>query len=256
MLELLLNSILIMFVYATFWYVVSLALRRNDVADVAWGLGYVLLSAYYFLVQPAAGREILLYILVLAWGLRLAIHIYSRNRGKTEDFRYKKWRQEWGRAFYIRSYLQVYLFQGLFVLAIISPVIITSAYPQPGLNLLDLLGLAVWLIGFVFEAVGDYQLSHFISRPENKGKVMQSGLWQYTRHPNYFGESAMWWGIFLIAASSPYGFFAIISPLTITFLLLFVSGVPMLEQKYAGNPEYVAYKKRTNKFIPWFPDSE
>ncbi|MCL6571176.1 MAG: DUF1295 domain-containing protein [Bacillus sp. (in: Bacteria)] len=121
---------------------------------------------------------------------------------------------------------------------------------EEGLGFLDYIGLATWIVGFFFEVVGDHQLKKFTNKPENKGKLMKYGLWKYTRHPNYFGEATMWWGIFLIALSSPNGWVAIISPMIITLLLLFVSGVPLLEKKYKDHPEFKAYANRTSKFIP------
>jgi steroid 5-alpha reductase family enzyme len=130
---------------------------------------------------------------------------------------------------------------------------IATAFPQPDLNWLDYLGVAIWIIGFYFEAVGDYQLSKFKKDPTNKGKIIQTGLWRYTRHPNYFGEVVLWWGIFLIAVNSPNGLIGIIGPLTITFLILKVSGIPMLEEKYEGRADFGAYKNRTSKFFPLPP---
>ena len=145
------------------------------------------------------------------------------------------------------------MFQGLLMIIIASPVIFINYSTQPGLQLFDFIGLAVWLTGFYFESVGDAQLARFIKNPAHKGKIMKYGLWRYTRHPNYFGEATMWWGIYIFALSIPQGFWFVISPLTITFLLLFVSGVPMLERKFADNPEFQNYARVTPKFFPWFP---
>ena len=253
MIDLFLQSALIIFVYATLWFCISILIKRNDIADIAWGLGYVLLCGFYLFTQEYSLRAIILYSLVFVWGARLALHIYFRNRVKKEDFRYLKWRNEWGKLFYLRSYLQVYLLQGLFLLAIISGVTIVAGEPQVGIGILDYIGIAVWLIGFYFEAVGDYQLARFVKNKDNKGKVMKSGLWKYTRHPNYFGEVTMWWGILLIVLSSPNGMYGLLSPLLITILILFVSGVPMLEKKYEDNEEYQEYKRRTSKFFPFPP---
>lgn len=253
MFELIWQSALIIFIYATTWYIISLIVKRNDIADIAWGLGYVLLCGFYFISGHNHPRELLVYALITIWGLRLAIYIFGRTRGKKEDFRYLQWRQEWGKTFYWRSYLQVYILQGFFLLMIISPVMITSYYEQPDLNWLDYLGAIIWLTGFLFETVGDYQMSIFKKDAGNKGRIMQSGLWRYTRHPNYFGEVLLWWGIFLITVNSPNGIFGVIGPATITWLILSVSGVPMLERKYEGNPEFEAYKKRTSRFFPLPP---
>lgn len=233
------------------WFVVSLVKKRNDVADVAWGLGFVLISwISFFLVDYSGPREILINILVTIWGLRLAWHIHTRNKGKSEDYRYLAWRKEWGQWFYLRSFLQVYLLQGLLLFLIVLPVLVINKNSEPTLGVLDFLGVLVWLLGFYFEVVGDAQLVRFIKNPANKGKLMQGGLWAYTRHPNYFGEVVQWWGIWLVALSVPNGAFAIIGPLTITTLILKVSGIPMLEKKMAENPEFVEYKKKTSMFIP------
>lgn len=253
MIEAILYSFVLIFIYANFWFVISLITKRNDIADIAWGLGYILLTLYFWISTETTDRAILIYSLVILWGLRLAIHVAYRNKGKKEDHRYANWRKEWGKYFYFRSYLQVYLLQGLFLLVIAFPITLVSSNYQPALNILDVIGLLIWMLGFYFEAVGDYQLLKFIQNPANKGKIMKSGLWKYTRHPNYFGEVAMWWGIFLIALSSYNGWFALISPLTITFLLLFVSGVPLLEKKYKDNADFQEYAKKTSAFFPLPP---
>ena len=250
MIPVIISAVLIVLVYASIWFIISVIKQRNDVADIAWGIGYIVLVAYFFLTRPHSGRALLVYVLVLIWGVRLATHIFLRSRGKTEDFRYKKWRDEWGKYFYLRSYFQVYILQGIAVLCIASPILVVAAFPQSSLNALDFLGLSIWLVGFIFEAVGDFQLSRFIKDPRNRNKIMKTGLWKYTRHPNYFGEVTMWWGMFLVLLSSPKGIAAILSPLTITYLLLFVSGIPMLEKQYQGNVEFEEYKKKTSAFFP------
>lgn len=241
----------LLFIYMNFWFIISLLKRRNDVADIAWGLGFVLLSwASFFLEKEMELRSIITTVLVSIWGLRLAWHIYRRNRGKEEDYRYQQWRKEWGKWFYIRSYLQVYLLQGFLLFIIVLPVLFINIGGGGTFGALDLLGLLVWLIGFFFEAVGDWQLARFIKNPTNKGKLMTSGLWQYTRHPNYFGEVTQWWGIWLIALKIPMGWLSIIGPLTITFLILKVSGIPMLEEKMEKNPAFAEYKKKVSMFFP------
>lgn len=243
--------ILVLFLYMSLWFVVSLIKKRNDVADVAWGLGFVLMTWVSFFLSDDSGiRGLLVGVLVSVWGLRLAWHIHARNKDKAEDYRYLAWRKEWGKWFYPRSYVQVYLLQGAFLFLIAMPVLLINKSAGADLGVLDALGAAVWLFGFYFEAVGDAQLARFIKNPDNKGKLMQSGLWAYTRHPNYFGEVTQWWGIWLIALSVPNGLFGIIGPITITFLILKVSGIPMLEKKMAENPDFAEYKRRVSMFIP------
>lgn len=243
--------IVILFLYMNLWFVVSLIKKRNDVADVAWGLGFVLLAwASFFFSEDSGARGILVNILVSMWGLRLAWHIHARNKGKTEDYRYLAWRKQWGKWFYLRSYIQVYIVQGFLLFLIVLPVLVIHKGFGSSLSWLDLLGVVVWVFGFYFEFVGDAQLAKFIKNPENKGKLMQSGLWAYTRHPNYFGEVTQWWGIWLIALSVPNGVFTIIGPLTITILILKISGIPLLEKKMGENPEFAEYKRRVSMFIP------
>ena len=238
----------------SFWFIISIFKKRNDIADIAWGLGFVLMTWISFFLSDQSGiRSILVGFLVSIWGLRLASHIYFRNKNKTEDYRYLAWRKEWGSWFYIRSYFQVYILQGLFLFLIILPVLIINRNIGQNINILDIFGILVWLLGFYFEAVGDAQLSKFIKNPANKGKLMQNGLWAYTRHPNYFGEVTQWWGIWLIALNVPIGWFSIIGPVTITILILKVSGIPLLEKKMEENPEFEEYKKRTSIFIPLPP---
>lgn len=237
----------------TFWFVVSVILQRNDIADVAWGLGFLLIAALTF--QNVTARSILINALVTIWSLRLAVHIAVRNRKKSEDYRYAEWRKSWGTLFYLRSYMQVYLLQGAFMLIIAAPIVISNSDNGNSMGVLSGIGCIVWIIGFLFEAVGDYQLSKFIRNPTNKGKVLDTGLWKYSRHPNYFGEVTQWWGLWIISLSASNSVLGIIGPLTITVLILFVSGVPLLERKRAGDPLFETYKRKTSVFFPMPPRS-
>lgn len=247
------HAAIIIALYATLWYAVALYKKRNDVADIAWGPGYILICVYLFITQAWSPVSLLLYILVTIWGSRLAGHIYNRNKNKTEDFRYRQWREAWGKSFYWRSYLQVFLLQAFILLIIISPVMFAAVNAPAAWNIFTIIGSCCWLAGFYFQSVGDYQLSVFLKQRKDKSDIMQTGLWKYSRHPNYFGELLMWWGIFIIVIPIPYGLFFMVSPLTITLLLLFVSGIPMLEKKQAGNEKFQAYKKRTSALIPMPP---
>ena len=233
----------------TLLFVFALIKKDNSIADIGWGMGFILVALYTFLKPPVLfTTDILVTVLIFLWGIRLSYSIFKRNWGKGEDFRYKKWRKDWGKSFLIRSYLQVFLLQGFFMFLIISPVVYINSGFQQNL-LLSFLGLAIWIFGFLFESVGDKQLREFLQNSKNKGKVMDKGLWKYTRHPNYFGEATMWWGIWLISSNV----YFLISPVLITLLLRFVSGVPLLEKKMMQRPEFVEYAKKTNAFIPWFP---
>jgi steroid 5-alpha reductase family enzyme len=254
MAELFVQAALIVFVYFLVFFLVAQVIKNNSIVDMGWGAGFVLLALIILISQGAyVERNLLMTLLVTIWGGRLTYYIVKRNWGKPEDFRYAKWRQEWGRWLVPRAFLQVFMLQGLLMLVIGYPIILVNANPQPGLHFFDYAGLLVWIVGFIFESVGDKQMAEFKKDPANKGHVIKSGLWKYSRHPNYFGEATMWWGIFLLALSVPSGLSAVISPLAITLLLLFVSGVPMLERKYKDNPEFQAYAKVTSKFFPWFP---
>ncbi len=234
-------------------YVLAWIKKDNSIVDIAWGIGFILVAILTFFLETGfVTRHILVTTMIFLWASRLATHISIRNKGRGEDFRYAKWRKDWGKWFFIRSFFQIYMLQGFLLLIIAYPVMLINHSEEAGIVFLDILGLFIWLIGFFFEAVGDYQLLKFKGKVENKGKIITRGLWRYTRHPNYFGETVMWWGIFLIALSVRTGWTAIVSPMIITFLLLRVSGIAMLEKKYVGNKEFEEYAKRTSAFFPWF----
>lgn len=241
--------------YMSGWFILSIVKKRNDIADIAWGLGFILISWAGMYLTTISLRGLLVNLLVTIWGVRLAWHIYKRNLNKHEDYRYAAWRKEWRKWFFLRSYFQVYLLQGLFLFLIIQPIIFIHNQANNSLYILDFIGLLVWIIGFYFESTGDSQLKTFISNPANKGKLIETGLWRYSRHPNYFGEVTQWWGLFIIALSIPQGFITIIGPITITILILFISGIPLLEKKYEGRKDFEEYKKRTSIFIPLPPKS-
>lgn len=240
--------------YMTAAFLLALILKDNSIVDVFWGPGFILVAALSLALGPKAGmRPWLVTALVVIWGARLATHILVRRKGKGEDFRYAKWRRDWGRWFVPRSYAQVFLLQGVLLLVIAYPVIRANFAFAPGLRAWDAVGAAVWALGFFFEAAADFQLERFKLRPENRGRIMTTGVWRYSRHPNYFGEATMWWGIYLISLGVPGAWPGIVSPVLITFMLAKVSGVPMLEKKYADDPEFQAYARRTSGFLPWFP---
>jgi len=255
--DIILYSAVAVFAYMAVIFVLALFKKDNSIVDIAWGLGFILVALLtFFLEKEFAVRHILVTVLVLIWGTRLAVHVFIRNKGRGEDFRYAQWRREWGKWFLLRSFFQIFMLQGFLLLIIAYPLILTNHSSKEGISYLDLVGVVLWITGFFFEAVGDFQLSRFKRDPGNRGKIMKSGMWKYTRHPNYFGEAVMWWGVFLIALSVRLGWTAIISPFLITFLLLRVSGVTMLEKKYAGNAEFEEYAKKTSAFFPWLPKKD
>ncbi|MBN1153162.1 MAG: DUF1295 domain-containing protein [Dehalococcoidia bacterium] len=235
-------------------FAAALKLRDNSIVDIGWGVGFILVMLVTLIHSGTAEpRQLLVGCLVLIWGVRLAVRIYRRNRGRGEDFRYKKWREDWGEHWRRHAYLFVFVGQGIMMLLITVPIMLINTFPGPELGWVDMLGVLVWLLGFFFEAIGDQQLDRFLGDAANRGKVIDSGLWRYTRHPNYFGEVTQWWGVYLIALSSPWGWAGVIGPVTITVLIVAYSGIPLLEKTMTKNPLYVDYAKRTSVFFPLPP---
>ncbi len=248
MTHLFLTSVVVVLIYKTLVFGLSILLKRNDIADVSWGVSFILIT-FVALVQGNRGSNlIMISLLVIIWGFRLATRIFLRNRKKKEDFRYAKLRKESGKHVLLVSFVEVYVLQGIIAVVVALPIILVASDKTQTFDNVGYIGFMVWLIGFFFEVVGDWQLDKFLAEDKNKGKIMQYGLWRYSRHPNYFGEIVMWWGIFLIAASS--GLVAIIGPVVISYLIIKVSGVPMLENKYIGNKDYDEYKRKTSVLLP------
>ncbi len=234
-------------------FFLSLWLKNNSIVDVAWGLGFIMVGlTSFFLAEEWSFRGFIITLLVIVWGVRLSVRIFLKNYGKVEDSRYRQWRERWV-WFKTRSFFQIYLLQGFLLWVVSIPVVMMNIHGGPDFSLWDYLGISLWGIGFLFETIGDSQLDRFMSNPLNKGKILMSGLWKYSRHPNYFGESLIWWGMFCIALSVPYGIFSIISPLVLTLFLLKISGVPMAEARYHGRPDFEEYRRRTNAFVPSLP---
>lgn len=237
-------------------WLVSLRQRNVTVVDSLWGTGFIVIAwGTYTMGDGYPARALLLAALTTIWGVRLTVYLHKRNHGKGEDPRYGSWRSEYGDRFWIVSLFNVFLVQALFMWIIALALQYGQMAPNPNrLTWLDGLGTAIWLTGFAFEAVGDYQLARFKSDPASKGKVMNRGLWAYTRHPNYFGEALIWWGIFIIVLSTPVSFWTIISPVLITVTLLKITGVTLTEKTILeSKPQYRDYIRNTSAFFPWFP---
>jgi steroid 5-alpha reductase family enzyme len=246
-------SALVVFIYMTVFFILALIRRDNSIADVAWGPGFVIVAGTTLLISGSfTPRQLIAAGMILIWGLRLGARIYLRNRGKGEDERYRKWRETWGKSFVIRSYFQVFMLQGGLLLLNSAPVIAINAHDTGKLGVLDFFGMLLWVSGFCLEAISDRQLDRFTADSKNRGRIMSTGLWRYSRHPNYFGEVLLWWGLYVMALSVPWGWLSAVGPLTITALILFVSGIPMTEKLMENNPEFALYKRRTSVFIPWF----
>jgi steroid 5-alpha reductase family enzyme len=237
----------------TVLWAVSLVLRDASIVDVFWGTGFVFVAwTAYALADGSQDRALLLALLVTAWGLRLTAHLAHRNLGKGEDYRYAEMRRRHGDAWPLRSLFVVFWLQGALIWVVSLPVQVAMADPTPaGLGPLDWVGTAVWAVGLTFEAVGDWQLSRFKADPANRGKVMDRGLWRYTRHPNYFGDFCVWWGIWLVALAAGSTWWTVVGPTVMSVLLIRVSGVALLERSLSRRREgYADYVARTSAFFP------
>ena len=245
----------ILFGLMTLLWAISLRLKNASMIDIAWGLSFVLMIWVAFALTPHGylPRKDLVCALVTIWGLRLSLHIGVRNWGKPEDFRYAAWREEHGANWWWVSLFQVFILQGCLIWILSAPLLAaqTSGFPAI-LTPLDWLGTWAWAIGFIFEAVSDFQLTIFKANPSNRGKLLTTGLWKFTRHPNYFGEAVLWWGYYLMALAAGAGW-TIFAPILMTFLLTKVSGVAMLERTMKLKPGYQEYMRNTSAFLPWFP---
>lgn len=251
----LLGLAVILFMMAVLW-IVSIFIKNVSIVDLFWGIGFIFANAVYFsLGSGFETRKILLLFLVSLWGLRLSIYIAWRNLGKGEDFRYLEFRRKYGEhRYWWVSFFQTFLLQGVLMWLVSAPLLGANfSLNNNSLNWLDYLGLAVWLVGFIFEAGGDFQLASFKSNPSNRGKVLSSGFWKYTRHPNYFGDAAVWWGFGLICMAAG-AYLPVLGSILMTALIVKVSGVALLEKSLATDkPGYAEYVERTSAFIPWFP---
>jgi steroid 5-alpha reductase family enzyme len=234
-------------------WLLSLALRNASIADIFWGPGFVLIAALTFFWTNGGGspRSWLLLGMVGLWGLRLGAYLLWRNAGHGEDPRYVAMRRHWGARFWWVSLFSVFILQGAFLWIVSLPVQLGQVARGGPFGALDALGLALFTLGLFFEAVGDWQLARFKADPANAGEAMDRGLWRYTRHPNYFGDFCVWWGIFCVALAAPHGVWSVFGPALMSFLLLRVSGVPLLERSiHRRRPGYVEYAKRTSAFFP------
>jgi steroid 5-alpha reductase family enzyme len=237
-------------------WLVSLAMKNSSIVDIFWGTGFVIVTWVAFLLIPDGylPRKVLLNLVVTIWGLRLSLYILARNWGKPEDFRYQTWRREAGAIWWWWSFFKVFFLQGVILWIVAAPLLAAQISPQPDqLIWLDGVAILVWMVGFTFEAAGDWQLRRFKANPANKGQVLKTGAWRYSRHPNYFGDAAQWWAFYLIALAAG-GWWTIFSPILMTGLLMRVSGVTLLEKSLKeAKPGYKEYIETTSEFIPWFP---
>ena len=237
-------------------WLASLALKNASIVDIWWGPGFIVMAgAYLAATDGFAGRRQLIAALVVLWGLRLARYIGRRNIGHGEDFRYAKWRQENGASWWWYSYFKVFLLQAVVGWVVGLPLFYAIRAAEPAaFTVWDFAGAAVFAAGFLFEAIGDAQMRRFKANPANKGRLMNTGLWRYSRHPNYFGEALLWWGLGIIGTGTPGGVLGLIGPAVITYLLIRVSGVAMLEATLKSTkPGYAEYIATTSSFVPMPP---
>lgn len=243
-------------VATTLLWLLSLKLHDVSIVDIFWGLGFVLTAWIYRFQGPEpTPRQLLVLGLVTLWGVRLAVYIAWRNRGHGEDYRYLKMRENHGPSFAWKSLFIVFYLQGALVLLIGLPhLFLQVPAPPTGWRWSDAVGLLLFLVGIFFETVGDWQMARFKADPSHKGKVLDRGLWRYTRHPNYFGDAMVWWGFYAFALAAPGGAWTLPCPVIMTFFLLKVSGVALLEKTISERrPQYREYIERTPAFFPWFP---
>lgn len=249
---LLLNAAAIAGLMLVIW-LISIPLRDVSIIDLVWGPGFVVVSWVTFLTSRPAARSLLPVLLVTIWGLRLGCYLAWRNHGKPEDYRYREMRQRHGRRFPIISLLTVFALQGA-VMWIVSLPLQTCSQSATDIPWLKIAGTALWAVGVLFETIGDWQLASFRNNPHNAGRVLDRGLWRYTRHPNYFGDFCVWWGLFLVAIGCGAPWWTAVGPAIMSVFLMKFSGVGLLEKSLRhSKPDYTQYVAQTNAFFPWFP---
>ena len=233
-------------------WILSLVVRDAGIVDIVWGPALALLgwfAAITVTAQPG-WRGMVACAMATLWALRLAAHLVARNMGREEDFRYRTWREQWGGSFWWRSLLQVFVLQACVAWVLAAPLVAAQRADGAAFGVLDAVGLTAWAFGLGWESVADWQLLRFKRQPSNRGRVLRSGLWGLSRHPNYFGETVLWWGIALVglAAGGPV---ALVGPVLLTYLLLKISGVPMLDEGLSRRkPGYAEYVRSTPAFLP------
>ena len=249
-----LTAVCIVVMMVALW-IVSLIKKDASIVDIFWGLGFVMVGwASWRLSDANSQRGTVLAVLTTLWGVRLGGYLWWRNHGKGEDFRYQAMRRHYGSSFAIKSLIIVFGVQGALMWIVSLPVQLGQMTNDAKIGVVGCIGIVVWAIGFLFESVGDIQLARFKANSANAGKVMDKGLWRYTRHPNYFGDACVWWGIAIIAAESRIGLFGIVGAVVMNVLLLKYSGVPILEKSInKRRPGYEEYQRRTSSFFPLMP---
>ena len=246
---LLINAIVLL-VFMTAVFVVARARDRIDTVDSAWGIAYIV-AAWSVVIQASNSHTVLIAVLVTIWGLRLTRHLFMRSsRRGADDPRYQEMRDNWKGNVWLRAYGIVFLLQGFLVWVISLPIVMAAGQLLPQAHWLSYTGVAIWLAGFITESIADSQLAAFVAAKKGKDAVLNTGLWRYSRHPNYFGEITQWWAIGLIACQTGFGWLGLIGPAVLTITIVLVSGIPPIEARRKKNPEYVTYMAHTSPLIP------
>ncbi|TXK46357.1 DUF1295 domain-containing protein [Lactococcus sp. dk322] len=252
------NTAIFLLIYFSIWFLISKIKNNYSLVDIAWGGGFIVVAIVGIIFTTKLTlQNIFVCLLVVLWGTRLFFHLLSRNWNKVEDYRYVNMRKKWGDKYKnIKAFTNVFIVQAIILFIIGLPIIQVFSKPIESFYWWQILGIFAWILGFIYEFLADYQLTHFKKNETNKGKLLTTGVWKTTRHPNYFGESLCWWGIFLISLSKLSSMWLVISPVLITYLLVFVSGVSLLEKKYRDRPDFQIYAKKTSKFFPFIGKKE
>lgn len=247
--ELLIFSLLVVLIFMTLVWVIASLRLNNSYADVAWGIIFIIIGASIVLTNQDNKQFYYIFIPIIIWGSRLAWHIGQRNLFSSEDRRYADWRKKGGKNYQLKSLLSMFWLQGILAMVIATPLFIASQYGyKPSVN--SYFGVFVWFVGFVYESTADRQFRHFLNKRQAKNEIMNQGLWNYSRHPNYFGEIIQWIGLFIANIGLEHWYIGIISPVLITFLLKYISGVPLAEKSLMQNPKYRQYASKTPPIFP------
>ena len=234
-------------------WIIHIVLRNAGVVDVGWGLGFIILCGLY--IGRGEGltlRNIIYFLMVTLWGLRISFFLLKRLAAdKREDRRYQEIRQRWENNLTLK-FLFFFELQALLEMILATPFLVVSLNPRPGLAMVELLGVVIWAVALIGETTADQQLQNFKSNAANKGRTCNQGLWYYSRHPNYFSEWLIWVGFFVFALGSPYGWISGISPFLMYYLMRYVSGVPLAEKQalVSRGEEYRRYQESTSVFFP------
>ncbi len=251
-LDILIQVAVIVFLFKTLFFILALITDDNSVVSIGWGLGMIMIAVYtLFYTDMFFPRHILVTSLVLFWGLRLSSHMLIRRTKEEEDFRYRHLRLK-KTFFRLRSYFQIFIIQGFLMIAVAFPVILINTTKRADMIWSDWFGAGIWAIGFIIEIISDFQLERFRYARKNRRSIMDKGLWKYSRHPNYFGEILIWWGIYIIALSLPHGWISLISPVIVTYLITNVTGIPPVEAKLSRRRRYRQYMKKTSALVPFY----